>query len=39
MKKKYEEPIVAVHMLSAIDVLTLSKEEQIVDDLWDGMDI
>ena len=38
MKKKYEEPIVALYMLSAIDVLTLS-EEKITDDLWDGMDI
>ena len=39
MKKKYEEPIVALHMLYAIDVLTLSQEEQITYDLWDGMDI
>lgn len=39
MKKKYEEPIVALHMLSAIDVLTFSQEEQITDDLWSGMDI
>lgn len=39
MKKKYEEPIVALHMLSAIDVLMLSQEEQITDDLWDGKDI
>jgi hypothetical protein len=39
MKKKYEEPIVALYMLSAIDVLTLSQEEQITDDLWNGMDI
>ena len=30
MKKKYEEPIVALHMLSAIDVLTLSGEEKII---------
>ena len=39
MKKKYEKPIVALHMLSAIDVLTLSQEEKIIPDLWDGMDI
>ena len=39
MKKKYEEPIVALHMLSAIDVLTLSGEEKITPDLWDEMDI
>lgn len=38
MKKKYEEPIVALCILSAMDVLTLS-EEKITDDLWDGMDI
>lgn len=38
MKKKYEEPIVALYMLSTMDVLTLS-EEKITDDLWDGMDI
>ena len=33
------EPIVALYMLSAIDVLTLSGEEKIIPDLWDGMDI
>ena len=38
MKKKYEEPIIALYMLSTMDVLTLS-EEKITDDLWDGMDI
>ena len=38
MKKKYEEPIVALYMLSTMDVLTLS-EEKITADLWDGMDI
>lgn len=38
MKKKYEEPIIALYMHSAIDVLTFS-EEKITDDLWNGMDI
>jgi hypothetical protein len=38
MKKKYEEPIIALYMLSAMDVLTLS-EEKNTDDLWSGMDI
>lgn len=38
MKKKYEEPIIALYMLSTMDVLTLS-EEKITDDLWNGMDI
>lgn len=39
MKKKYEEPIIALYMLSTMDVLTFSQEEQITDDLWNGMDI
>ena len=39
MKKKYEEPIIALYMLFDIDVLTFSQEEQITDDLWNGMDI
>ena len=38
MKKKYEEPIIALYMLSTMVVLTLS-EEKITDDLWNGMDI